>query len=346
LKPESAAFFQKVKRSEKTFCGYYTDCFFLLLLHPMDTNTLSTMSITPPSPTPTPTISTSTNKMDPENPKMNTEMMNTEILEQKFYQFRATWLSVTPAYKEPCMVSFYSGDTFLFHLTRNRYHEQSPGFVVEFVLKPNCHPTPEEVESKVIDPSKVLFLFNQKHGVISVFDITGKHLHDDDDNDKFIQALHFFGPYVIVDAWFWNPFFNPFLYRLDDLLRTPGYSEAKHFFFTSYWDNAEYLDYTSDGVTLKIPGRKPLQATWEEVEADTIDWDGGEDGDTPKANENPTPDETPKANENLNSDETPKANENLNSDETPKANENPTFPNTQDETTRNIQDETTGNIQN
>lgn len=105
--------------------------------------------------------------------------------------------------------------SYLYSLRRNTYRTEGTRFLLEFFPSP-------------IVPTQTLFIFNMRHGVISVCDAeSGQELHTDLEQDKFITTYkiieEYRQPYLYVEGWYWGPKLFTSIYRIKDLLVTPFY---------------------------------------------------------------------------------------------------------------------------
>jgi hypothetical protein len=118
---------------------------------------------------------------------------------------------------------------YLFTLKRNMYYAECHEFIIEFVT----HPTTKEQ----------LFLFNDKHGQLSVYNMHGQLIHRDKDTDKFITKLKIINEkYMIAHCWAWSPIYFHLLYNLDELLTTPNHDGAVNIWTEGSDDIYEIID--------------------------------------------------------------------------------------------------------
>lgn len=93
---------------------------------------------------------------------------------------------------------------YLFTLTRNTY--RSGEWILDFVNHP--------------DTNEQLFLFNSQHGILDVYDMTGKIKFEQESNDIFFKRLEWINDkYFLLHYWIWQPFDYVDIYSLDDFLR-------------------------------------------------------------------------------------------------------------------------------
>jgi len=105
--------------------------------------------------------------------------------------------------------------SYLYSLRRNTYRTEGTKFLLEFFQSST-------------DPNQTMFIFNMRHGVISVCDAqSGQELHTDFEEDKFITTYkiieEYKQSYLYIEGWFWGPKFFTSIYKIKDLLVTPAY---------------------------------------------------------------------------------------------------------------------------
>lgn len=104
---------------------------------------------------------------------------------------------------------------FLYTLKRNTYRTMN-------------NPMPCYMFTDPQNPERTLLVFNRTHGQIDVIDCeTGETVHHTEPNDMFIHKTHLVrdssgGIKLVVDGWWWQPFFGSGFYRLADLLTKPN----------------------------------------------------------------------------------------------------------------------------
>ncbi len=108
-------------------------------------------------------------------------------------------------------VKFFENNKFQYSKFKNSYHTEKD----EFML----------LEWFEVD-NKTIFLFNDKHGLISIFDAkTGDLIHQTEDNDVFIYDYKMFddNKYLYISGWFWSPFPIRNIYHVPTMLTTTDY---------------------------------------------------------------------------------------------------------------------------
>jgi hypothetical protein len=102
----------------------------------------------------------------------------------------------------------YKNDTYAYSL--NKIIDQHSKLCVEFF----------EIDNKIV------LLFNQEHGCLSIFDaITGQKMHDTCNDDLFIYDYKLFDDreYLYFSSWFWSPIGVRTIYHVPTMLQTPDY---------------------------------------------------------------------------------------------------------------------------
>jgi hypothetical protein len=112
-------------------------------------------------------------------------------------------------------VSFFVNDELKYTKSKNNYRTQGDKFML--------------LEWFTLETSTV-FLFNEDHGCIGVYDAdSGELLHTTQDDDLFISNYQFFDDkqYLYVAAWFWLPIPVRYICHVPTLLTTPDYESMK-----------------------------------------------------------------------------------------------------------------------
>lgn len=119
-------------------------------------------------------------------------------------------------YTDLYKVNYNDEPEYLYSLRRNTYRTEGTKYLLEFFTSPK-------------NPEDTLFIFNKEHGVISVCDAeTGKTLHTDEPEDKFITDYKIIdNKYIYLIGWYWTPIHFTALYKINDLLQHDGYQSVK-----------------------------------------------------------------------------------------------------------------------
>lgn len=101
---------------------------------------------------------------------------------------------------------------YMYSLKRNTYRTENTEYILEFFPSPS-------------DANITLFIFNTDHGELGVYDAeTGKQLHTDDLEDKFITSIKIVNDdYLHMTGWYWSPVFFTAIYNIKEFLSTPDY---------------------------------------------------------------------------------------------------------------------------
>lgn len=101
---------------------------------------------------------------------------------------------------------------YMYSFKRNTYHTLGTDFVLEFFQAPS-------------NPEDTLFIFNTRHGELSVYNAeSGKEIHTDMVEDKIITSVTILNDeFMHMTGWYWNPVFFTSIYDIKKLLTTPDY---------------------------------------------------------------------------------------------------------------------------
>jgi hypothetical protein len=106
-------------------------------------------------------------------------------------------------------LNVYGKDEELFVIKMNTYRRYKEVFVVEFF----------------VHEGQTLLVVNAKHGYLSIYNMKGKHLHDDGNNVKFITSFQLIdNEYILLNIWAVHPLFEQFIYKISSLLTMDYYS--------------------------------------------------------------------------------------------------------------------------
>lgn len=101
---------------------------------------------------------------------------------------------------------------YMYSLKRNTYRTENTEYILEFFQSPS-------------NPNETLFIFNADHGELGVYDAeTGRQLHTDDIEDKFITSIKIVDDkFIHMTGWYWSPVFFTSIYNIKELLTVPEY---------------------------------------------------------------------------------------------------------------------------
>lgn len=116
------------------------------------------------------------------------------------------WGGYHPSNPKDFYCDFFIDGQYAYTLRRNDYYPPEE-FLVEFFTRDS--------------DGKIVFIFNKKHGEISVCDPeNGKTLHTEKNNDVFITSYTVLrgGKYMYFEGWYWSPYFFSAIYDIQKLI--------------------------------------------------------------------------------------------------------------------------------
>ena len=98
----------------------------------------------------------------------------------------------------------------LFTLKRNSYRLENIGFIMEFLEHPETKET--------------LFIFNPKHGELSLYNMKGDKMKKGPDNDIFFNKVSIINEeYFLLVGWIWQPMNYMAIYNIKEFITDPDY---------------------------------------------------------------------------------------------------------------------------
>ncbi len=131
-----------------------------------------------------------------------------------FKEYKAEWFyhEIKDA-SENIEVKFYKDNVYQYSKMKNNYHTEHDKFMLLEFFEIN---------------NKNVFIFNDKHGCISVFDCeTSILIHQTKNNDVFIYNYEMFdkNEYLYISGWVWSPIGTRSIYHVPSMLTIRDYED-------------------------------------------------------------------------------------------------------------------------